>query len=268
LIDLQVERLSGRVRISFPSVAHFDVHGLGERVTVSWSPAVDDATLRHLLLDHVLPRVLSWRGAFVLHGAVVVIEGTAICLVGETGLGKSTLGASLQAAGHWLLSDDGAEITDRPLPTVKPTYPSLRLWPESVDALYDVAPPSAPMASYTSKQRLETAGGGVAAGHPLRAVVVLDPPPSEQGPVLLRPLSPREACMVLVRNSFQLDVADAARVRANLDTAARLAHAIPVFRLSYPREYGRLPEVRSALLARLASVPLRQAEGSPSRVAP
>ena len=47
-------------------------------------------------------------GSVVVHSAAVEVDGRAILLMGDTGAGKTTLSAAFHAAGHRLLSDDGA----------------------------------------------------------------------------------------------------------------------------------------------------------------
>jgi hypothetical protein len=123
---------------------------------MAWSaPGTNDATLRHLLLDQVLPRVLAHRGHVVLHAASVRIHERIVAIAGTTGAGKSTLAASFLIAGHPLLSDDGLLLDPGPSGTLaQPTYPSLRLWPQTVERLFAEAPTMEPMAHYSTKRRL------------------------------------------------------------------------------------------------------------------
>ena len=53
-----------------------------------------------LLLGSVLGVVLRLRGVIALHGSVVAIGSRAVLLVGAKGVGKSSLAASLAAAGQ------------------------------------------------------------------------------------------------------------------------------------------------------------------------
>src|SRR5215467_1918075 len=63
-------------------------------------------TIRHLLLDQVLP-VLASRGEINgLHASAVVVDGGAVVFAGETGKGKSTLAALFAAAGYPVVTDD------------------------------------------------------------------------------------------------------------------------------------------------------------------
>jgi len=54
--------------------------------------------------------------------------------------------------------------------------------------------------------------------------------------------------MAIIRNSFQLDVIDRRRAAATLLAASRIAQHLPVFSLTFPRVFERLPDVRGAIL--------------------
>jgi hypothetical protein len=211
----------------------------------------DGETGRHLLLDQVLPRALAAQGALVLHGATVTVGGKAIALVGQTGVGKSTLAAALAARGHVLLADDGAVVeVSGPCATALPLYPSLRLWPDAAGALVADCVPRAPMAHYADKQRvlLPTPSATAATRHPLVALFRLDDPPTPHArAVRVAPLPARDGCMAVVANSFQLDPADPGRTRRLLADAAALTATVPVLSLHYPRDFACLPDVVRAV---------------------
>ena len=251
--NLFLARGEGGFLLGFPHLADFQISKEGDRIGAWPAPETSEETLHHLLLNQVLPRVLAHRGRLVLHAGAVCAENRAIAFVGPTGSGKSTLTASFHAAGHKLLSDDGLVLNSIVGGiTVLPTYPSLRLWPGSVAGLFVEPPTLAPMAHYSTKRRVrldedETIGHPV----PLAAVFVLAPT-SKTGVLTISPtrLSPKDACMALIENSFQLDVTDTRRVAGVLSEAAKVAQQVPVIRLAYPRRFELLPSVRAAILER------------------
>ncbi len=100
-------------------------------------PGTPAEAVRHLYLDHVLPRLLAGAGKTVLHASAVEIDGVAIVFAGESGSGKSTLAASFCSAGARLLSDD-AVLLDRNFRVI-PSYPVHRLWPSSASVLTPAA---------------------------------------------------------------------------------------------------------------------------------
>lgn len=242
-----------RFLLRFWGLADFSISGDGRQIDAWPAPSTQPETLRHLLLDHVLPRVLAHQGRTVLHAGGVQVGDGAIAFVGSSGSGKSTLAASFHAAGFALLCDDGLVLQqDGDAILAVPTYPSLRLWPQSIESLYRKAPALASMAHYSSKQRIVLEDVPNRARLPLTSVYVLEP--SECAEISLQRLSPQEACMSIIRHSFQLHVTDRTRLANAFVEASRLAAHLPVFSLSYPRDFARLPEVHDAIGATVAKM--------------
>jgi hypothetical protein len=252
--DMSLARLKGEgsFLLRFHDLADFVISADGRQIEVWSAPSASEETCEHLLLDQVLPRILAQQGQLVLHAGAVRIRHEAIAFIGDSGIGKSTLTASLHAAGYSLLCDDGLVLTQGEVATVAlPTYPSLRLWPESIASLYAQAPDVAPMAHYSSKRRIISNDLVTNANVPLplTSLYVLGPAP-DTAEISLKRLSSREACIAIIGNSFQLDITDRHRVANTFANASRIADHLPVISLTYPRDFARLPEVHNAILNR------------------
>jgi hypothetical protein len=246
-ISLTCSREGDGFRFQFPGLVEALAAATGE-ITLHASPTASPNTVRHILLDQILPRLLAQQGELVLHGAAIApVEGRAVVLLGDSGMGKSTLSGASALAGHQVLTDDGLLVRVAPDGVAAiPTYPSLRLWPDSFDTLFagsDVA--SAPMAHYSDKQRLDLAATPQPATCPIAAIVVLKPPEGDR--IIQTQLSSQAACMALMRNAFQLDLSDHQNVSRLLGIAAKTVGCVPTIALSYPRDFARLPEVVEAL---------------------
>jgi hypothetical protein len=240
-------------RLGVPHLATFLIEDGGRTVTCRPHRPLPPGTLEHLLIDQVLPRVLTYRGRLVLHAGCVVTPAGAIAFLGDSGAGKSTLCAEFARAGNVLLGDDGIAIRGTAVEgfTAVATYPGLRLLPDPLARLFDERAGSAPVAHYTAKRRLDRAHAGVAMTtdpHPLRALYVLSDGPE----IAVSPLPPREAFMALVRGSFQLHLDDKERSRELFERIGALQQAVPTRCLTYPREFSRLGDVREAVLADVA----------------
>ncbi|HSO21615.1 MAG TPA: hypothetical protein VLT81_01835 [Chondromyces sp.] len=249
-----VARTDGGYLLRFPTEADFLISPDASRVVCSPHGAQAEKTIRHLLLDQVLPRVVAHRGRLVLHAGAFELTGAAVAVVGASGLGKSTLIAGFHRAGFHALTDDGLIVmVDDTGCTGLALYPGLRLWPPSIAGL-DIEPAeTVPMDSRSAKRRVRLPAAGAPAPRPLIALFVLTPPPNEDEvqDVTMAPLSARDACVELLRASFQLDIGSPHRAAGHLETAALVAGRLPVFTLSYPREYALLPGVREAILRSL-----------------
>ena len=237
-------------RLGMPGLATFLVEEGGAVITCHPHETLPPGTLEHLLIDQVLPRVLTHRGRLVLHAGCVATRHGALGFLGDSGAGKSTLCAEFARAGHPLLGDDGILVRPAAVSGFEAlaTYPGLRLLPDPLAHLFDDRSGGAQVAHYTEKRRLDRDSGGftLAPGaEPLRALYWLDAGPT----VDIQLLPEREAFMALVAASFQLHLDDQERSRGHFERVGALLDAIPVRRLSYPRDFARLGAVREALLA-------------------
>jgi hypothetical protein len=248
---LSLARIGEGYLLRFPGLADFAISADGGRIGAWPTGETDAETLRHLLLDQVLPRLLAHKRRLVLHAGAIRAGTRAIAFVSESGGGKSTLTASFHEAGCPLLSDDGLMLTRGEGGVLAlPTYHSLRLWPEALAGLLAEAPAMAPMAHYSSKRRVfvEDSVDGADRPVPLAALYVLVPEAEAGGATSLSRLSQREACMAIIGNAFQLDVTDRRRAAGLLAAAGDIAEHLPAFALSFPRDFACLPEVRAAIV--------------------
>lgn len=194
--------------------------------------------------QQVLPLLRSLRGEAVFHGGAVCRDGHAMAFLGPSGQGKSTLTAACAARGMPFLTDDCLVVTEGPCIQVLPDEDHVRMWADSYKALSGSAPRKDEDRSWGPKPRLE-ADPDVLPHHghpaPLACMVVLD---TEEGDeIRLRRLSPADAALAWVANAFVIDQRAEGVLRANLLRGATLAQAVPAYRLAYPRDYSRLPEV-------------------------
>jgi hypothetical protein len=212
------------------------------------------ATLRHLLIDQVLPLALNLRGAEAIHASAALVDGGAVAFTGPTGSGKSTLAAELARAGHTVIADDCLALVDGGATfEVVPAYPGLRLWRDASRRLASGDRSAAPVADYTDKRRVDpdTSFVDPTSRHPLRSVFVLDPEAGDPVTTTVAELHPREAAMMLIRSAFRFDVRDRAMLDRQLGFLTRVASAVPVRRVHASRNLDRLPELGQAILQAL-----------------
>jgi hypothetical protein len=177
--------------------------------------------------------------------------------MGTTGMGKSTLAASFGVQGYPVLTDDCLLVEEQgqEMLTV-PSYPGLRLWPETVTALFEREPVLQPLAHYTDKKRLLFEQEHADGPHSLRAIYVLAAPDDLQKTdgVTITPLTASEALLETVKHSFQLDITDRKKLGQAFRQYEGLAKSIPFFSLSFPREHTLLPSVNRSILSHLDSI--------------
>ena len=229
-------RSTGAYHVRIGGFATFRV--TPSRIDVDANAAARPSTIRHLLLDQVLPLALAAEGALVLHASAVRRDGDAIALAGAAGSGKSTLAAALAREGWCVASDDGVVVNeDQGGWTAVPAYAGLRVWADAAEATGLTGQAVSEVAEYSAKVRVtlpDQRGPGA-----LRAVVAIEP-----GDVFrLVALAPRDATIALVRHAYRADLTDRAALVAQLEACSRAAAHVPVYRGIVPHDFAQLATV-------------------------
>jgi hypothetical protein len=230
---------------------------LAQRSIVCWRRAhASLATVRHLLLDQVMPLVLSGESRLVLHAAAVATPRGAVAFVGPTGSGKSTLATAVAALGFPLLCDDCLVVEASADGFLAGSfYPGARLYPDSVRAVGMTGVPSLSVGRFSSKRRIANSLPFLGDSAPLAGVFMLEGRlrGGAREAMHVTRLSSRDALVALVACTFHLDVRDRAAVRRGFEMQSHLVRATPVSRLSYPWRLSRLEETRDAIVRRFES---------------
>ena len=232
-----------RFAVEFPGRATFELSR--ESVSLVADETGDPDLVAHLLLDHVMPRVIALRGDLMLHAAGAIgPSGRAHLVLGKTGAGKSTTVAGLASAGWTLLDDDGIRIVEaNDGPVAMPGTGGIRLDPVSVNFLLPDVPPGRPMARGHPKSRFPAENGGF----PLARA-----PAQIAGVYLLERTGVRKprveslglagAVTAIVEHGFNVAEEPVAIARRAFERATVLAAAAPVRRLLHPSGLDRLHE--------------------------
>jgi hypothetical protein len=230
--------------------ADFLVDADASRIRIFARPGISDVTLRHLLLDQVLPLLLSHRGELVLHASAVRLPRGAVVMLAAAGSGKSTLAAALGRRGARVLGDDAVALaTNAKAVVARAAYPGLRLWPDTMTALFKNSRRTSPsVAQYSRKRRLGPGADGLVfqpGAARVATIYQLDP---GRRSVRIEPLASREAVMTLLRHAYVLDAADRRRLQRQLDRAISCGQLAPIRRLAFPHDLRRLDKVCDAVL--------------------
>ncbi len=247
----------GGTLIRFPGFADFRVQNDVNEIHCIPSPGIPQETTIHLFLDQVFPCLLSGGNQLLLHAASVVVDSNAVVFIGETGSGKSTLTSSFGKAGFKLLTDDGLLVVEEAGRFWGvPSYPSLRLWPESLPELFAEQPISTAVAHYSAKQRISAGQAAVSFASermPLRRVYLLRPQQDDVAePVTVTRVSPQQAFSECFNSIFRLDVKNHSQLKDQFKMTARLIETTPVFAISFPHNFSLLSSVRTCILDHLS----------------
>lgn len=249
---LSIGRVGRQYVVRFAGDAWFFIDPSARTVTAFPFAGVPARTVRHLLLDQVVPMLLADAGHLVAHASAVVVPGGAIAFLGPSGSGKSTLAAALARQGCALVTDDClvVDLSRRPAHVI-PTYAGLRLWPDALRALFpDTRGRTARVAHYSRKRRVGHHPGDVVfrrRSEPLSAVCVLDAPAARRRNASLTRLRGHAAFASVLRCTFHLDVGRESAARRALERVTAMLDTVPVFRLRMPRDLARIDDVSGLL---------------------
>jgi len=255
---LRCGKIPGAYVLSFAGIADFVIGGSGgEIVCGNASAGASLETIRHILIDQVLPLVINLRGREALHATAVATRAGVCAFTGPAGSGKSTLAASFVQSGYPLVCDDCLALSRAAPVMTLPGYPGLRLWDDSIRALGASSRRLHLVAQYTTKSRLQNDAGQAdfcATPRRLARIYLLERERSLKVPdaVLIQELDPGDALMGLVKAAYRLDTTDRAMLLRQFQFLSRVAESVPVKRLVIPDEYSALAGVRAAILQDLS----------------
>ncbi|MDB4946857.1 MAG: Serine kinase of the HPr protein regulates carbohydrate metabolism [Labilithrix sp.] len=217
----------------------------GEVVTTTVAEGADPEDVEKIRRGGAMLLVRHLQGKLALHGAAVAFGAEAIVLLGRSGQGKSTLAASLCAAGASLLADDAVAIDSAGASFV--VVPSeVKHWldaPARAALAGGAAPPD-------DRGKAAIATARPAAGAARLCAFVELAFVEEDAPAKLVRLAPGIAAMAtLVPQAVRFAVDDPRLQRAELDALGRLVDAVPVYRLERPRSLERLGAAHPLLLS-------------------
>jgi hypothetical protein len=183
--------------LSFKRAGVFRVRD-GREVVINAAPGADQSLLRLYLVGKVLATLLYQRGLLVLHGSAVEVDGQAVCFMGVSCFGKSSIAATLHRAGHKIVADDITAVDLRgSLPLALPAFPQLKLDPEVANALGYTAESLVPLHSLETRLGLRVADSFTTTAVPLGLVYLLG-----SDSVARQPLTAQTVLVELIRNSF------------------------------------------------------------------
>ena len=239
--------------LSIVNLADFVIDRAGSRIICCNATGdVSLETIRHLLIDQVLPLIVNLRGREALHATAVATRSGVCAFTGVAGAGKSTLAASFVLAGYPLVCDDCLALSGSTAIMTLPGYPGLRLWQDSTRALGASSRHLKPVAHYTDKSRWRNSQPAdfCSTTRRLARIYLLERARSSKrkGRVLIKDLAPGDALIGLVKAAYRFDITDRMMLKRQFRFLSRVVQRVPVRRLIIPNEFSALSEVREAVL--------------------
>ncbi|GIT87813.1 MULTISPECIES: hypothetical protein [Roseobacter] len=224
-------------------------------VRIDPQDGVSDHLVSQALLGLVMSLVLERRGVLCLHASAVSVQGHAALFLGDKGAGKSTTSAALVARGHVPITDDlvavGRTLSEDETLTVQPGFSSMKLWPDSIEALGlgDEASdrlihPSLPKV----QKRMATPIAEAAV--PLGSLFMLRRSDDVSAPQAVR-LPPHKALETVLRYTFMARYGETRLGQNHLISHLKRCGAVvsqaPVFELLVPADLSRLDDLTQTI---------------------
>jgi hypothetical protein len=246
----------GATYVRWKDVGEFLVSTDGQSITGWQAEASSGESFLVYMLGQALSFALVVQGFEPLHATAIVVDGSAIVFLGDSGFGKSSLAACCLNGGYRLLTDDLLLVhEDAGRMLAYPGPARIKLFPKVARRFVPAAGDCPPLNGGTAKSILPIDRAAGTAPTELRAIYVLAAPRDvcRRDSVSSEPLSAREAFIELVKSTFNRRLADPRRLQRQFESMTRIANRVPVRRLLYPRSLDRLPEVRDLVLSEVQS---------------
>ena len=215
-------------------------------MTLHPDPQTGDADIAWLLGGPV--RHVGWlqRGIFALRGSAVVVEGSAVGILGRPATGKSAVAAALALRGHPVLADSALPVELERGPVGWGTTDVLALWPAGAREL-GLDPDGGEVLRPGLIKRAHRFRPAEAA--PLRAIAVLERRTNHGDPTAER-MEGAAACTVVGQATAMAPLVEALGVApAHFRWVTRLVTEVPVFHVKTDRHRDDLAAVASTVEA-------------------
>lgn len=224
----------------------------GSAIWCTWSKelTLEDASI--YLLGPVLGFALRLKGITCLHASAFVFRNSVVALAGEAGSGKSTTAAALAQRGFPVLSDDVVALLDKGGTIwVEPAYPRLRLWPDSVHALFGSEDALSRLTPNWDKRYLDLTQLKYhfsTTSLPLSAIYLISDRTDDLNAPFVEAIPTKQALLALIANSYASCLLDSAMRAREFKCLSRLLESIPIRRIRPHTDPAYLPSLCDVIL--------------------
>lgn len=221
----------------------------GCEITIYPQVDADDSRIRLYLVGTIMSILLYQRGLFVLHGSAVEYDGGVVAFVGQSGWGKSSIAAALQAKGHRMIGDDVVPISiAEDATTVYPGFPQFKLYPEVASCLGHDESSLLLLHPQVEKKGLRFSEKFSHTSLPLKRIYVLSP----EDTLAIEPLSFQQAVIDLVRHSIPTRWLQQPEGKMHFLQCTKLVKRIPIYRLKRSKDLSTLTTLAQMVVEHLA----------------
>ena len=254
---LTVWLLAGYYLLEYADGTQFLIDNEGTRIWATWpNDTLTPEDTATYLLGPVMGFVLLLRGFISLHACAIAVRDRAVVIAGPAGSGKSTTAAAFAEQGYRILAEDVVTLRDRGAEfLVQPAYPSIRLWPASVEALYGAADRLPKLTPTWDKCYLDLTQDKYEFQHdplPLAAVYILAERKDDPAAPFVDDLAPAEALMSLIANTYATYLMDKKMRAREFELLQRVLNSVPIKRVTPHSDPARIGGLCQTILESFA----------------
>lgn len=224
----------------------------GRTVTCGRLGDIDQRSFEANLLNFVMSASLTLQGEETLHSTVLDVDGHAVGLLGLSGAGKSTLAAFLISRGADLITDDMLRVKFEGGSLLAYAGPyRLKLLDEPGTGFLPGAVADGYFNSLSGKVMVQPRAAVPRRREPtpLAALFHLGHPDDQPGITVVSRarLGGVELARVIISSTMDTRYARPDRLTRQIGFAARVAAALPVYELRYPRSVEAMDDVAAEI---------------------
>ena len=243
----------GAVLLTIPGVGRYHVLK-GREIRVEPFGLAEEQDVRLFLLGSAFGAIHLQRGHFPLHASAVVIGGTAVAFAGDSGAGKSTMAAWMNAHGHPLLCDDVCviRVTKDQRPMAFPAFPRMKLWKDALGKMDRETGNLQRDYSRTDKYHLPVDGHFAGEPVPLGRIIFLRYSTETAG-AGIEDIPPSQAVPLLRNNTYRFQfISGLDLTERHFENCVSIARSVPAHYLDRPRELSLVADCQRLLEEHLA----------------
>jgi len=209
-----------------------------EEIIINPQTGLKESFLRLLFLGYVLPILLHLKGRLVLHANAVTMNDGAVVLLGNSGVGKSTISLALHKKGYYLLSDDvlSIKVNGENYQTVYPGFPRIKLFPKVIKKMKE-NPESMPNINfYNDKRSYNVLDNFFNVKKSLKAIYSI----KKGSETVIDQINSHEALMELIRSSYCFKFFEKNELSENLKQCSTVINNVPMKRLKVKHSFKEL----------------------------
>lgn len=214
----------------------------------------------HYLQTLGISLYLEQQHKICLHANTLVKNGNAYLFLAPSRTGKSTLTSAMTALDYQLITDDMAAIYPNGDDyKVFPSWPKVRLWPDSAEHLASQLKSQShakkKVHARFAKEEINVAPPDEHAPHPVKGLYLLNRKEDYHGPVKVSLLPPSHGVIYLLQNSMLGDAYKALGLdKTRMVGIAKLLHRVNFYEVTYPSGLTHLDKVSQELDALLMAL--------------